>query len=136
MKSYGTLFSLLFVFLLCSCPAPNNNSAIDGSWNLVKLSGGLAGLDCDYAKGLILWTFENNNFSTENTNSASDICASVAKSMDAGTYSVEEHEKAFYLKINANYLGKITIVGNSLTIDGTNRPNGTVADAFSWALEK
>ena len=52
----------IFIAAFISCGHDDNiPGIIDGTWHLINVSGGFAGIDDDYAKGEVLWTFNPIN---------------------------------------------------------------------------
>ena len=55
-------------------PDPSQNTGLQGKWNLINISGGFAGYNYDFEKGLITWTFnEANSTLTVVNNNPADI---------------------------------------------------------------
>ncbi|MEM5563516.1 hypothetical protein WNY78_00300 [Psychroserpens sp. AS72] len=69
------LYLLVFTLMVLSCNSDddvvaNNEPTLEGSWSLVNVIGGLAGIDDDYENGIIIWNFnqETQQLTVTNTN--------------------------------------------------------------------
>lgn len=62
MKRLLVIFGFAVLTLTTSCVKDTYNfdDALKGSWNLVQVSGGLAGLDEQIAPGKVSWTFDGS----------------------------------------------------------------------------
>lgn len=80
------LISLLFLF---SCNTnddapPNTAPKIDGTWSLVNVYGGFAGVDDDFENGTITWNFNQDNL--ELTVTKTNTAAVTYAGFPSGTY--------------------------------------------------
>src|SRR5690606_1613723 len=60
MKVYAIIPFLGLIFALNGCSTdgtPENNDKLNGTWSLINVSGGFAGVDEDIEKGEIVWKF-------------------------------------------------------------------------------
>lgn len=132
MKQLITSLALLVTLFLSGCSGDSNSTPIDqvqGQWKLVNVSGTFAGINHDFAPGLITWTFNpitqtvtvvNNN----TDNNKWDV-------LDTGVYNYQivadnqEYPCDEILKIEGGDMGCFTVSGNSLLIDQS------VADGFA-----
>ena len=66
---YSSFLALLVLLSFTACkkdvaPVQHNNSTkstIDGKWSLIRLYGGIAGVNENHAAGEIEWTFNSQN---------------------------------------------------------------------------
>ena len=137
-----TLILTLFVGigLLASCSKDDTNNIpqeelLKGTWSLKNLSGGFAGLDENYADGIITWTFNSQNQTIIIDNNEP---SSKSFTFDSGTYnySIIEISGQKYLKIENDEYGGLTIITNNLTIDQNKISSGVGADGFILKFEK
>ena len=127
----------LFVFGSCekNTETGNPDNALEGTWNLVNLSGGFVGLNCDYPSGDITWIFTDTELDIVNNNNNPDpLCEAGLQGMFS--YSILETENGTFLMLGENELGKFTISGNVLTINQNEHSTGSGADGFLYQLEK
>lgn len=140
---YHSLFAVLVLVFITSCkketvtPKQSNSttSSIDGKWNLVRIYGGIAGVNETHNSGEIEWTFNSQNhmLTVENTTGSSTYYY-----LPSGTYGFQEISNAnqHYLVIDANELGQFTISGNQMHIDENKKSDGEGACGFYVELER
>jgi len=90
--------ALLFLFIGCN---KDDNEGIMGKWNLVNVSGSIAGVNIDHPKGEIVWDFGESLIITNNYNGNLDL------SLPTGKYDYEL-KKDMTLYINGNEFGTVT----------------------------
>ena len=133
---------MLILMLFCgfpfsiSCDNDDNKpdlETINGVWNLTNVRGGFVGVDIDYAKEEVSWTFnmDNGTLIVENniiTTGPEDIYAG----FDTGEYnvSIEENEGVQTLFVNDINKGVITFLYGNLQIDER------VSDGFLFEFER
>ncbi|QRM89724.1 hypothetical protein FG167_10970 [Lacinutrix sp. WUR7] len=136
--------TLVFVFICLSFLACCNNDddnqnetqehAIHGTWNLSNVSGGFVGIDIDYNRGEVVWTFNDNNkqLIVEN-NIMTTGPEQIYSGLNTGnyTYEIQEIEDTEVLYIDGNTRGVISISNTTLTID-----DGVAADGFLTTFER
>lgn len=71
MKS--KLYILILALITFGCNSDDDaqqdtNATLNGSWSLINVSGGFAGVDDDFEIGLITWDFDNSNLKLTVTN--------------------------------------------------------------------
>ena len=128
------LFCGLLFFI--SCDNDDNEpdvETINGVWNLTNVRRGFVGVDIDYAKEEVRWTFnmDNGTLIVENnviTTGPEDIYAG----FDTGEYniSIEENEGLQTLFVNDINRGVITFLDENLQIDER------VSDGFLFEFER
>jgi len=129
---------LLLIFITCalclssSCDNDNANTKSE-SWFLVNISGGIAGINEDFEKGIIVWTFNEEDaiLTVENTTGSTN-------GFESGTYSynILNTNDQRYLVVENNEIGGITTSGNQLIINQNMQSGGSGADGFILLFEK
>ena len=125
MKTVILTFLLLIVLgIITSCDknedSPKLENAINGTWNLKRVSGGFAGMSIEYIAGEVKWTFnqKNSTLIVEN-NIESTGPEDIYAGHDSGTYSYEielKGEKQL-LFIDDIKRGEINVIDDILKID-------------------
>ena len=124
---------LICGMLLISC-STNNNLSIEQKFYLVNISGGFAGVNENFDKGQIIWTFNEQNSTLnieKNTNES-------FSGLDEGiySYSIDNINNQLFLHIDENELGGVSTYENGMIIDENMRSTGSGADGFIMTLEK
>jgi hypothetical protein len=137
MKVYGIIFSFVIMFFIMGCSTDNtheNSDVPSGTWNLINVSGGLAGIDNDFEKGKIVWNFnvKDSTLVVANNDGSNSIYNGLATG--TYTYSIHEGKDEFYLLINDKEVGGITLAKSQLVIDQNSTTNGSGADGFVMVL--
>lgn len=142
---YKSCSLILILLVISSCkkeqrpitpqpPATEANS-INGTWNLLRIYGGIAGINETHNPGDIEWTFntQDSSLTVDNNGFTSDYFH-----LPSGTYSFHEISTAneHYLVIESNELGQFTISGNQLFIDENKKSSGEGACGFYLKLER
>lgn len=140
---YSPVLLLLLFVSFASCKkevihtqtSASSKSAIDGKWNLVRISGGIAGANEIHSTGEIEWTFNTQNATLTVNNTTGN---SSYYYLPSGIYSFQEISGSTqnYLVIDANELGQFVISGNQLSIDENKKSTGEGACGFYFALER
>lgn len=126
---------LLFAAILV-LPACDNDDdtvpqkvTIDGTWHLKNVSGGFAGVDEDFSRGEVIWTFDGGN----STLSVKNNSERTFSGLPVGTYaySVSEVEGDEVLFIDENKFGITVISTSEMTID-----QGLASDGFLFMFER
>lgn len=132
--------TLLFgMGLLSGCSNKTNvtpqEATLKGTWNLIHLSGGFAGLDEHFQNGTITWTFntQNQTITVNNTNQAS-----TGFTFGNGTYNYEivEVNNQEYIHIESSEYGGLNLSTQNLIIDQNVISNSVGADGFKLSFEK
>lgn len=139
-----TKFLYLLIFALGFATSCNNDddlptaSEIEGVWDLVNISGGFAGVNCDYSAGEITWKFENDLLVVENnyTGDTTQICGGVLSHSSSDSYSISDSNGSLFLLLNNEEAGEITLSDNELIIDANSLLMGSGADGFVYQLER
>lgn len=141
MKTNLILSIVLFVWIgiVSSCKKiekqPENRSLtenrINGTWNLMHVFGGIAGVNKTYQLGEVTWEFDENEVHVQHLGSASTYY-----SLPTGTYpySILEVNGKNYLSINQQEIGEFTLLGQELKIDENSKSEGMGACGFYMEL--
>lgn len=131
-----TLYILAFTLSLLSCnndddTQQNTEPTLEGTWSLVNVYGGFAGVDDDFEPGLITWSF--NSDSSEITvinNNTSDV---IYSGYPSGVYNYEMITTATdsTLVIETTDLSITTFTNSQLIID-----EGFTSDGFLYTLSR
>lgn len=110
-----------------------SETGIKGTWNLIHVYGGIAGIDEQYAHGDVTWTFTSTDLIV--TDNAS---GSAYFSLPSGTYqyNVIQSGSLTYLSIQNSELGQYIIAGNDMSIDQNKQSTGEGACGFYMELER
>ena len=138
MRKSLILFILSVFTLLVSCSSNDGieNDPIDGLWDVHNISGGFAGINDDYMRGAIIWSFDTqtSNLTITNNNTANTIY----DGFESGKYpySILRTDKMLYLQINGQEFGGVIISQNELVINQNITSTGSGADGFVILLKK
>jgi len=132
MKKFLLILIICSLCLSSSCDNDKANSKTE-SWFLVNISGGIAGINEDFEKGIIVWTFneEDSLLTVENTTGSTN-------GFESGTYtySILNTNGKRYLIVENNEIGGMITSENQLTIDQNMQSGGSGADGFILKFEK
>lgn len=130
-------------FILTNCSLEDNSSTYQEisylrQWHLVKVNGGIAGLQDEFSLGTIILDFNGtNNILTVENNNTDD---SKEDFLDSGTYPYSELDQngLIYLIIDGIEYGERTFSSNNtiITIDANSLSNGTGTDGFVYTLQR
>jgi len=142
MNIKTSILCCLLLFLISCEDEEENIDPIIGSWNLIQLTGGLAGIDENYAPGDIVWTFSEDRLFIEGSSmfipegESSYLIAEYGDSLFLNRdYRVESPTQFFtYLEINDD---EMTLDENSwLYITDNDTTLTALADGFFYSFEK
>lgn len=88
MKSFKILSALLILFLTNSCTIDDDatvDRTILGKWNLVQVSGTIAGITDDFDYGVVTWDFALQSVIVTNNNVNDNLIAT----FESGIYSYQ-----------------------------------------------
>ncbi|MDD7887747.1 hypothetical protein [Flavivirga sp. 57AJ16] len=137
MKKYflTVIFGLL---LLTGCSTDDNNTpqVIITHWNLIKTTGGIAGVNDTFPLKTVIWTFDEVNLKLTIVNNNTDDTKQDA--LDSGTYaySVTEKNNKTYINISTNEFGGFETTSNQLVIDQNDLSEGSGADGFVYTFQR
>ncbi|WP_282030300.1 hypothetical protein [Winogradskyella eximia] len=126
-----TFYILVLMLSTLSCNSDddteqNSEPTLNGSWSLVNVTGGLAGVDDDFEIGLIIWDFNQDNLELTVTNN--NTANVIYDGFPSGTYDYEiftETNGEMSVVINTVSYRVTTLASSQLVID-----EGIVADGF------
>lgn len=129
-------FGLVF---FTSCNNDDDSSQIgtvDGTWNLINISGGFAGIDDAYDPGIITWTFNNQNLTINIENNSTE--ENLYSGFESGTYSysIVENNGNEYILINTAEFGNYVLSINNLKINQNEIQSGSGSDGFLLEFER
>ncbi|MGB4957965.1 MAG: hypothetical protein WBO36_00750 [Saprospiraceae bacterium] len=123
---------LLFVLLhlsVISCQEPETKDALDGSWFLVRASGGFAGIDQSFPKGDITWKFHDATLEIENKYTGQ---WNVSPPSSKAPYKIVTNGEGMEIFLHDTYSYSFSIKNkDTLTIWEKN-----IADGFGFELVK
>ncbi len=110
-----------------------SESEIKGTWNLVHVYGGIAGVNEQHAHGEVTWTFGTTDLVV-----ADNTSGSVYFSLPSGTYqyNIIQSGSLTYLSIQNSEIGQYIISGNDMSIDQNKQSTGEGACGFYLELER
>ncbi|WMI68840.1 hypothetical protein [Mangrovimonas sp. YM274] len=129
------LIALLFFSSLYSCCNSDDDNAntnnLEGSWNLVRVTGGFAGVDDEFEPGLIIWDFNTSNTTITVTNNHTEN--TIYDGLPTGTYNynLSTTEEGEYITVENMLNGQLNISGNQMTLD-----DNVTADGFLLSFNK
>lgn len=112
------IFIVAVVFGLCTgCTSGGDGLDFTTTWNLVNVSGGFAGVDHTFQRGLIKWTFYEEDGIIKVTNN-NDI-DSLNDIFETGTYpyTIEEIGTDYHIFIEGEDFGVIAKTSTIMTIN-------------------
>ena len=131
MKKTTLIIILLLITISCNS---EDTLKVDNSWNLINVSGGIAGIDENFNKGEVKWTFNEGNSTLKVVKNTSDPYSGIADG--TYTYSILTNNDHFYLIIDSQEKGSIITTGSFMEIDENRQSTGTGADGFIYQFEK
>tara|TARA_R110002126_G_scaffold168540_4_gene317034 strand:- start:1900 stop:2319 length:420 start_codon:yes stop_codon:yes gene_type:complete len=137
MKAYGLMlfFGLILVFTGCSTDnAHEKNDKLGGTWSLINVSGGFAGIDEDFEKEAIVWKFDTKDGTLIVANNDGSNAINNGLPTGTYTYSVLQEKDLFYLEVNDKEIGEIAIDKSQLVLDQNSTTMGNGADGFVMVL--
>lgn len=130
--------AVLFLMLLGAC---ENKTELDqedpgGSWNLINVSGGFAGIDETFEKGDITWSFDDG--ASTLTVLINEDSNALFTGLPEGTYtySILEVSRKQYLIIDAIERGRLTYADNQMVLNENDISTGSGADNFVFTFMK
>ena len=136
--TYFKLFCL--AFLLLQCTKKDNKDPIveevGEDWNLVKVTGGFAGIEENIKKGTIIWTFieADNTLKVKGNSDSVSIFSGLAEG--TYTYSILEIGGDSYLIVDSVEIGGIDWSETEMTLDQNKNSNGSSADLYVLSFIK
>jgi len=135
MKNLFILFITYSFYITTSCTNNGNNDGQTETWNLINISGGIAGVNNDFQQGAIIWILnpQSSTLAIENNNTDNNY-----DGFDSGIYSynIQNINGEIFIIIEVIEFGGITQLPNELIIDQNITSNGNGADGFILRFEK
>ncbi|MEQ8219405.1 MAG: hypothetical protein RIM68_05665 [Arenibacter sp.] len=137
MKVCGLMLFLALIFVFNGCSTDNThekNDMVSGTWSLINISGGFAGIDVDFEKGKIVWKFDTKDETLIVANN--DGSNAIYNGLPTGTYtySILQEKDQYYLQINDKEIGGIVVDKSQLVLDQNKTSMGSGADGFAMVL--
>ena len=129
---------MLFM-VLAGCADTDTPLEVDpmqGTWNLLNISGGFVGMDQDFEKGTIVWEFHPGQQRLVVVNNAPSDAMYMGLGTGSYRYSVEVKNSNAYLMINDVELGGISFFKSKMVVDQNLGSQGNGADGFVLVLER
>ncbi|MFN3755237.1 hypothetical protein [Flavobacterium sp.] len=132
MKSILSLTFLILVLLpSCSNDSNPNSDVVQGQWKLINVSGTFAGINNDFAPGLITWNFNPTTQMVTIVNNNTDV--NLWDVFETGVYNYQildnpEFPCGEIIKIDGIEMGCFSISNDSFVIDQS------IADGFRLQL--
>ena len=139
MKVYELILFLGLIFVFNGCSTDNThekNEMASGTWSLINVSGGFAGIDEDFEKGKIVWKFDPKDGTLIVVNN--DGTNAIYNGLPTGsyTYSILQEKDQFYLEVNDKEIGEIAVDKSQLVLDQNKTSTATGADGFVMVLAR
>ena len=135
-KSIIIVLSCCLLFSNCSDNQdPIEPQKIEYLWHLVKVTGGIAGIDEEFSRGTITWSFDDATKKLVVENNNDNI--TIEDALDSGSYDYDvlELEQELYLIIDENEFGNFKISQNLLVIDQNKMSTGDGSDGFIYSFQ-
>lgn len=147
MKSviYYSLILLLSLASLTACQKETrqttksnkcvSSNTIDGKWHLVRITGGITGVNETHPINEITWSFNTSN-STLTVNNT--VGSSTYYYLPSGTYPFQQISgpNGNYLVVDGAELGRFTFSGNQMLLDENQKSTGEGACGFYITLQR
>ncbi|MEZ4971579.1 MAG: hypothetical protein R2814_18280 [Flavobacteriaceae bacterium] len=137
MKVYTIIPFLGLIFALNGCSTEGtleNNDKLHGTWNLINVSGGFAGVDEGMEKGQIVWKFDTDagTLAISGINGPNNHYYGLP--MGTYTYSLLAGGDQYYLQLNDKEIGEVVVAKSKLFLDQNSTSSGSGADGFVMVL--
>ena len=139
MKKQGFIFCMMLSMMLAGCAdtdTPIEDDPMQGTWNLLNISGGFAGVDQDFEKGSIVWEFDPEQQSLTVINNAPSDALYTGLDTASYRYSVLVINGSSYLRINDVEFGGLAFFNSKMVVDQNLGSQGNGADGFVLVLER
>ncbi|WP_190808809.1 hypothetical protein [Flagellimonas sp. S3867] len=128
------LFAVILVTSLTRCSNNDDDMKTDiisGTWSISNISGGFAGINDDYASGIITWTFSATTSKLQVVNN-NGLAGIIYDGLPTGTYdyTILGTEKESFLSINGQEFAGIIVSEGQLVLDQNKMSSGSGADGF------
>jgi len=139
MKPYCTILIIAFSFLI-SCSVgddiPQNSNEVRITWHLKQTTGGVAGINDEFAIDDVVWSFSEDegtlNVDNQNTDTEKQDF------LDSGTYSfsIATINGENFISIGGVEYGEIIIGNTQFTINENYTSVGEIADGFIYTFQR
>lgn len=136
-KSIILVLSCFFILSNCSI---NNSDPLPPQevkylWHLVKVTGGVAGVDEQFSTDTVIWSFDGDTQTLTVDNKNSDD--TIEDGLDSGSYdySVLDIDGTTYLSIDGNEFGSFETSQTTLSINQNLMSTGNGADGFIYTFQ-
>lgn len=126
---------LLFLCAMIGCSGDDDAvvvpSGLEGTWNLINVTGGLIGINENFKKGEIVWVFDTTSKQVKVTNN-NGSAGSTQDLFPTGTYtySIVFSNDTKRLIVNDINLGTLEMTTNEFTVDDQ------FADGFKYTFQR
>ena len=137
MKVYAIIPFLGMIFALNGCSTDGtaeNNDKLNGTWSLINVSGGFAGIDKDLEKGEIVWKFDAGEGTLVVSKNYGPYDHYYGLPIGTYTYTVLEGKGQYYLQLNDKEVGEVVVARSKLLLDQNSTTSGSGADGFVMEL--
>ncbi|MCM4162119.1 MULTISPECIES: hypothetical protein [unclassified Arenibacter] len=137
MKVYAIIPLLGLIFALNGCSTDGtaeNSDKLNGTWSLINVSGGFAGVDEDFEKGRIIWKFDAGEGTLAVSNNYGSNDNYYGLPIGTYTYSLLEVEGQYYLQLNDKEVGEVVVARSKFLLDQNSTTSGSGADGFLLVL--
>ena len=136
--TYFKLFCLAFLLLQCTKKDENGPMVeeVGEDWNLVKVTGGFAGIEENIKKGSIIWTFveADNTLKVKGNSDSVSIYSGLAEG--SYSYSILENGGDSFLIVDSIEIGGINWSESEMVLDQNKNSNGSSADLYVLSFIK
>lgn len=141
----GVLILVLLTFSSCKKEVKSNGRFIDssdssseihGKWNLIRLYGGIMGVNETHASGEIEWTFNPLDSTLTINNTVGSSSYYFLPSGIYGYHQLSDSLQQNYLIIDGTELGQFVISDGQMFIDDNKKSTGEGACGFYLILER
>ena len=130
---------MMLSMLLTGCAdtdTPVEDEPLKGTWYLLNISGGFAGMDQDFEKGSIIWEFDLEQQSLRVINNAFSNALYTGLDTASYRYSVHVENGSSYLRVNDVEFGGVTFFDSKMVVDQNLGSQGNGADGFVFVMER
>jgi len=143
MKVTKTVLGLLIVVILFTgCSSDDDavtlsetitSADLEGTWNLIRISGGITGSVENFERGEVLWQFdrESETLIIQDSNNTEDILIE-----GTFTFSILQSEGFSFLITDNQEQGLLTLSGSNLELNLGRRSDVDISDSFQLNFER
>ncbi|WP_299221792.1 hypothetical protein [uncultured Aquimarina sp.] len=126
-------YLVLLSIIIFSCSNDDDNNlepTLQGTWNLVNVSGGITGLDEDIDRGVVVWDFNASTGMVTIVNNSTTTSANTLLASGTYTYNVSAPADADLLIVNEVDYGRLNLENSVFTI------TENAIDGFTFRFER